>query len=764
LIKQKLQRILRIFLFIPILFFSIDVFSINAEIADSSKCNFVAAEHLDEISKLKSLQKIIITVEDYRKWATNSLKALVDKNPSIDPKYKKKFKAKITSVYKFGECIHDAKIRLHGDWKDHIQLQNSNTLISSLDIRLENGSIANFVKFKLFLEGTRKNKEEIILTSILRKVNLIAPKTQEIKVVINGNTTNMLIQEKAAKELLEGSKRRESFIFEGDEKLLFNFKNFAPFELEHLALAKINNPKLMANGINSFNIGLKQFFELQKAYILHANSKSSGYLLDWNILANQSDELIRRWAHYEILLFATNSFHALRPHNRKFYYHPFYKGLEPIYFDGNTISLEGTYMRLKQNFKDYPYIKTIHFDSLIDLISSIKTEEFIDQYYSKDFITKKEMQKLVDDLLKKILIIKNNYLNFMRSETSVSMVKQFDESDVKLFEFNAINQLPDSYFLDFNQMKVGADKMQIQVCKTPNQNCTNDEVSIDVIGRALEEKTIDKFDNELDIFLLPSNRSSVLRGKSLLLDNKKIKILASNDTQISFDNSKRIIKFILSSNNSWALINDSFIENIQISVNTTKDQNSNSDIPKERINANGLTACLNIFNSNISKSRIYSNTGLLRCEDSVNIISSKGYIDEIKIENSFADALDIDFSEIEIMNLEIQNAGNDCVDFSSGDYQINFAILNKCGDKGLSIGEKSIFSGSTIRILSSQIGVSSKDSSKSSIEKLFIDMTPLCSEVFQKKQEFTGSLLEIKSIKCNSNAYNVDKNSVLKIL
>ena len=121
--------------------------------------------------------------------------------------------------------------------------------------------------------------------------------------IINGNATNMLIQEKAAKELLEGSKRRESFIFEGDEKLLFNFKNFVPFELEHLALAKINNPKLMATGKNSFNIGLKQFFELQKAYILHANSKSSGYLLDWNILANQSEELIRRWAHYEILLF-----------------------------------------------------------------------------------------------------------------------------------------------------------------------------------------------------------------------------------------------------------------------------------------------------------------------------------------------------------------------------------------------------------------------------------------------------------------------------
>ena len=106
------------------------------------------------------------------------------------------------------------------------------------------------------------------------------------------------------------------------------------------------------------------------------------------------------------------------------------------------------------------------------------------------------MQKLIDDLLKKILIIKNNYLNFIKSETSKSKAKQFDESDVKLFEFNAINQLPGSYFLNLNQMEVGADKMQIQVCKTSNQNCANDEVSIDVVGRVLEEKIMNKFDNE----------------------------------------------------------------------------------------------------------------------------------------------------------------------------------------------------------------------------------------------------------------------------
>ena len=56
------------------------------------------------------------------------------------------------------------------------------------------------------------------------------------------------------------------------------------------------------------------------------------------------------------------------------------------------------------------------------------------------------------------------------------------------------------------------------------------------------------------------------------------------------------------------------------------------------------------------------------CEDTVNFINSKGSLESIKIEDSFSDALDIDFSEIKIKKIEIYNALNDCVDFSSGNY------------------------------------------------------------------------------------------------
>ena len=48
------------------------------------------------------------------------------------------------------------------------------------------------------------------------------------------------------------------------------------------------------------------------------------------------------------------------------------------------------------------------------------------------------------------------------------------------------------------------------------------------------------------------------------------------------------------------------------------------------------------------------------------------------------------FSNIKFNNITVSNALNDCVDFSSGNYSIENLQLNKCGDKGLSVGEKSL--------------------------------------------------------------------------
>ena len=77
-----------------------------------------------------------------------------------------------------------------------------------------------------------------------------------------------------------------------------------------------------------------------------------------------------------------------------------------------------------------------------------------------------------------------------------------------------------------------------------------------------------------------------------------------------------------------------------------------------------MTGCLNFYNTNFKDVAIKVNDG--SCEDSLNIVSSYGNLKLISIKNAFADAFDIDFSKIEIENMTVNSAGNDCFDVSVG--------------------------------------------------------------------------------------------------
>ena len=114
---------------------------------------------------------------------------------------------------------------------------------------------------------------------------------------------------------------------------------------------------------------------------------------------------------------------------------------------------------------------------------------------------------------------------------------------------------------------------------------------------------------------------------------------------------------------------------------------------------------------NLNVKNITINAKNSSCEDTINFINSRGQVQNISIENSFSDALDVDFSNMNFNLITVKNAINDCTDFSAGNYSINKLDLLNCGDKGLSIGEKSIISLDKIFVKNANIGIATKDSS-----------------------------------------------------
>ena len=155
---------------VTILFFLVLPKNLNAESLNCKNLNY------NSISKLSFID-INLDKSEQRKFYKTKLKILVSKKKYIENDLKKFFNASIIFNFIDGtNCLVKGKIRITGDWKEHIDTSDVN-LKSSISIKLNNGNIFNIVKFKLFLPRERKSFNEVFVTNILRELGFIAPRT-----------------------------------------------------------------------------------------------------------------------------------------------------------------------------------------------------------------------------------------------------------------------------------------------------------------------------------------------------------------------------------------------------------------------------------------------------------------------------------------------------------------------------------------------------------------------------------------------------------
>jgi len=126
-------------------------------------------------------------------------------------------------------------------------------------------------------------------------------------------------------------------------------------------------------------------------------------------------------------------------------------------------------------------------------------------------------------------------------------------------------------------------------------------------------------------------------------------------------------------------------------------------------------------------------------EDYLNIIRSQFDIRNSVFINSWGDALDVDFGEGTISKSRFESCGNDCIDFAGSKAEIRDTVINGAGDKGVSIGEKSIVKIIKSSISQARLALACKDTSKALVEKVQIFDSKIGLAVYQKKPEFGGA-------------------------
>ena len=741
----------------------------------------------NEINSIYSSKpsKINIKILDYKLWSINNMQILSDERgyPYRDiilEKNKKRFKSTIEVIFPNNiKCKFDSIIRQSGDWKDHIYMSRGN-IVQSVDIKLTEGNINGITKFKLLIPNTRKNPEqELLFTKILTNLNFLAPRTFFVNVNLNNQNIRMLFQEKINKEMLEFNKRVEGPILEGDERYMWSYleqNNKHGNAAIKNQLAKQTNSKWSLKSKNHLIIANEALTNLNIIYLNFINKIKSPksingthYDLDNFLLGNKKKEMISNFESFDLLMYSVGATHGLSPHNRKFYWNSIKNSFEPIYYDGD-ISIFKAIQNFKRHFNNNSNLsRKLSSNDIkkikLRFLNLDKSRLFIELKKSGSELTNVEFNKL----LKKI---ESNIEEIYKFNHIVSSSTNKPISNIFLNYVNNLSQTK----TDYNAIKlVFKNKNLFLVCnlnqnlkfnfneECKNKKFNNKEIRDLLEGNLIKNKDILQYIGDKAIFDdLIDNREIIKKNykKYNFLKINNSKFFYEEGITIDYLKEEKILNIFQDHPESRAYFLDGKIKDLKINFyGHERKLNDINNLISFPFDQNQLTGCLTFLNTSLDNVKIYAEAG--NCEDTLNLIKSSGEISTIVVKEALQDGLDVDFSNLTIDSIFINDAGNDCADFSWGNYKIKEAKVEKCTDKGFSIGEKSDAYIKELNVSKTHIGISSKDGSVTNLDNAIMKNTEICLEVKRKKQEFYGGTINIKKHNCKKKRIYTEKGSFI---
>jgi hypothetical protein len=432
---------------------------------------------------------------------------------------------------------------------------------------------------------------------------------------------------------------------------------------------------------------------------------------------------------------------------------------EPIYYDGNT---------------SFEKLNEMQMGSLLDDVLALQFDTDIDPNFIKKIKNILKSEKLRTDFINSSMPLNNG------DNSKIEFGHYYDTSiDQYLANIQVLSDKTTNSSVRDSQNK--NTKRSIQAYLESFQNTTFSQNIVRKLSTTTEgytatfqsgmEKKLNlkevrhliaknKLDGKRTVFLGDYLSNRELESPTTKTVDFAEKLAFSEGMKVVISHPDKTLTFSQTDQDDWVLINSADLNGWKISFNGIPKESDSQMFTDQRFNKHGLTGCLNIFNSTLHNLSVSVSGGV--CEDSVNIVNSEGSISSIFISGAFADALDVDFSTINLARVEIDNAGNDCLDVSGGHYKINFINLLNCDDKGISVGEGSFLSAEKINLSGANIGVASKDLSKVEILDAEFENIDICIEVMQKKQEFGGAFLEVGNLECDG-IHAVDKHSEFRV-
>jgi len=176
-----------------------------------------------------------------------------------------------------------------------------------------------------------------------------------------------------------------------------------------------------------------------------------------------------------------------------------------------------------------------------------------------------------------------------------------------------------------------------------------------------------------------------------------------------------------------------------------------------------LTGAVTFYESDVKFNTVTVSHNL--CEDALNLVRSEFDIKNLNINHTYADGFDGDFCKGTLRDSYLFETGNDGLDFSGSSITVEHVTLDQIGDKGISAGEEAFLQISDVSISNAQIGIASKDLSKVTVTNTTLKDCNQGFAAYRKKPEFGGGTIKVNSYETENvkRISNADAESSIKL-
>ena len=678
------------------------------------------------------------------------------------------------------------KLRLKGDRALHWYDKET----SSYKIDVRNGdTVWGMEEFSVQKPITRNYIYELIFHKLLKFSDLISLNYFFINLSMNDTNQGVYaVEEGFATELIERNKRRNGPIFGLEEKKGTTYPN-------------------VSYDLYSSEFWISNYYDLTSSAFSKLNQ-----LKDQETSVNEIFDL-EKWATYFAIIDLTSSLHGALSKSVKLYFNPVNSKFEPIGFDAHYQSnffeefLILDFLDLKNKNCSYiceerewffRFLKnndlTLNNEFLkiyLEKLNLISSESFLKtfldknikeiEFYNLQFLSDK---RKTDKMFYKGIgdyIFDKEYLNrkaaYIRSR--LEKINNFENIEASLegkkIKFYNNNEFFFKKILekceDKTNSKFITSNLEISYKNTCRYLLADKQIVLDDNIFLTKKNYNEFFDNFFEIYGIKKSNNIFELSKNLEIDrnvyipqnaNLIIKdgvnitflkdVIFLSEGQINFNGTvnKPITIDGINGSGSIILVNNKFqVDNVIF---------KNLSLPKEKSKI--LYGGLNIINSTvkIANSEILNSNS----EDAINIISSNTNIDSLKVSNTFADAIDIDFGKLNFKNIECYKVNNDCLDVSGAEVEGVNLFTEDVLDKGLSFGESSEGTISKLTFKKNKLAIAVKDGSSLEIDDFNLLENQYDFAVFNKKSEYGKSVLKLTNTTDLENLnFLVGKNNEL---